>query len=91
MDAAQTLLILVIVLLSVLLLGLGIQVFFILWEFRKTITKANKVLDDTGLITESVSKPISNLSSFASSVKLGALIAKTLKNSKGKRRESDGE
>lgn len=90
MDPAQILLTLVIVILSVLLLALGIQVFFILMEFRKTITKANKVLDDTGLITESVSKPISHLSTLASGVKMGAMIAKILKG-KDKRKDSDGK
>ncbi len=88
MDTAQVLLIIVIVLLSILLLGLGTQVFFILMEFRKTIVKANKVLDDTGLITESVSKPISNLSTIASGVKLGALVAKMIN---GKKKGSDGK
>lgn len=90
MDPAQILLTLVIVILSVLLLALGIQVFFILMEFRKTITKANKVLDDTGLITESVSKPISNLSTLASGVKMGAMIARIIKG-KEKRKGHDGE
>ena len=46
-DPAQTALFLVIIVLTILLLGLGIQVFFILRELRKTVDKANKVLDDT--------------------------------------------
>ena len=71
MDSAQIILIIVIILLTVLLLALGIQVFFILREFRKTVSKANKVLDNTNIITQSVSAPISSLSSIATGIKTG--------------------
>ncbi len=79
-DPAQTVLFLVIIILAVLLVVLGIQVFFILRELRKTLEKANKVLDDAGVITESVSKPISSLSSLSFGVKTGAHIANILSN-----------
>ncbi len=75
-DPAQATLFLVIIVLTILLLVLGIQVYFILRELRKTLAKVNKVLDDTSLITESVSKPISNLSSLTMGLKTGATIAK---------------
>ena len=81
-DPAQTALFLVIIILTILLLVLGIQVFFILRELRKTIDKANKVLDDTGVITESVSKPISSLSSLTMGLKTGARLAKILNGGK---------
>ena len=83
-DPAQAVLFLVIIILTILLLVLGIQVYFILRELRKTIIKANKVLDDTGVITESVSGPISNLSTLAMGLKTGATVAKifNLKNKK---------
>ena len=83
-DPAQTALFLVIIALTILLLILGIQVFFILRELRKTIDKANKVLDDTGVITESVSKPISNMSSLTMGLKTGATIARILQGGKKK-------
>jgi hypothetical protein len=71
MDIAQIALFTVIVVLAILLLVLGIQVFFILREFRKTVFKANKVLDNTNIITESVSAPISSLSGITSGIKTG--------------------
>lgn len=71
MDIAQIALIIVIVFLATLLLVLGVQVFFILREFRKTVSKANKVLDNTDTITQSVSAPISALSSLAAGIKTG--------------------
>jgi uncharacterized membrane protein YqiK len=78
-DSAQAVLLLVVVVLTVLLVVLGVQVFFILRELRKTIAKANKVLEDTGNITESVSGPISSLSTLANGLKTGVSIARLLK------------
>ena len=56
-------------------------------ELRKTIDKTNKILDDAGVITESVSAPISSLSSLAMGVKTGAVIAKILNRKKHKKDE----
>jgi hypothetical protein len=81
-DPAQTALFLVIIVLAILLLILGFQVFFILRELRRTISKTNKILDDTGVITESVSTPISSLSALAMSIKTGAKVAKYLRKKK---------
>jgi hypothetical protein len=88
MDTAQILLTIVIVLLALILVALAVQVFFILREFRRTINKANKILDDTGIITESISNPLSNLSNLTSGLKIGALIAKFLT---GKKKHHEGE
>lgn len=79
LDTAQAVLLFVLVVLTVLLLVLGIQVFFILRELRQTVSKANKVLDDTGVITESVLEPVSKLSTVISGVKLGAMLASKLR------------
>lgn len=87
-DPAQLALFLVILILTVLLVVLGIQVFLILKELRKTIDKVNKVLDDTSVITESVSKPISSLSTLAMGLKTGATIAKIFQ---GKKRDKKDE
>jgi hypothetical protein len=84
-DPAQTALFIVIIVLTILLVVLGVQVFFILRELRKTIEKVNKVLDDTGVITESVSKPISNLSTLAMGMKTGATIANIFKKSSNRK------
>jgi uncharacterized membrane protein YqiK len=81
-DPAQTALFLVVIILTVLLVILGIQVFFILRALRITIDKANKVLEDAGHITESVSKPISSFSTLAMGLKTGATIAKIFSGEK---------
>lgn len=88
MDPAQILLLIVVLVLTLLLLLLGIQVYFILRELRKTIHKVNKVLDDAGLISESIAEPISNVSSILSGVKAGLSILSIFSNKK-KHRETE--
>ena len=94
MDSAQIILIIVIILLAILLFALGIQVFFVLKEFRKTVSKANKVLDNTNVITHSVSAPISSLSSIATGIKTGVtfinLFKKILSNDDDGKRKKEG-
>lgn len=63
-DIIQIILLSVIVLLALILIILGIQVFFILKDFRVTIRKTNKVLDNIDSISESVSRPVSSFSDF---------------------------
>jgi hypothetical protein len=60
--------------------ALGIQVFFILRELRRAVAKANKILEDTGIITESVSTPLATLSTLMMGVKTGISAASLLKN-----------
>lgn len=81
-DPAQMILLLVVVILTMLLLVLGIQVFFILQDFRRTVKKANKVLDDTSAIAHSVSEPLSSLSTISSGIKTGAFLAKLFRKKK---------
>lgn len=78
MDTAQILLITVVSVLTLLLVLLGVQVFFILREVRFTLSKANKVLDDAGVISESISRPVESLSTVVSGIKLGSVIASFL-------------
>lgn len=76
-DSVQIVLLIVVVILSILLVALGVQVFFILRDLRSTIAKANEVLDDTKNITENVSRPISFLSTLVAS---GKFISKLIKS-----------
>jgi len=62
-QPAQILLVIVVIVLTALLTAIGIQVYLILKEAKKSVEKVNKILDDTGTITESVAKPVSSLSS----------------------------
>lgn len=84
-DATQALLGFVILVVTGMLAVLCVQVYFILREFRKTITKANKVLDDTSVISESVSKPVSMVSALLTGLKGGSSLMRTLTNSSKKK------
>ncbi len=61
-DNTQTLLVAVVIALTLLLSLIGVQVFFVLREVKKTIEKFNKIIDDAGVVSGSVSKSISSLS-----------------------------
>ena len=88
MDIAKIALFIVIIILTILLLALGVQVFFILRELRKTVFKANKVLDNTNVITESVSTPLSSLSGIAAGIKTGASFINLFKKIISKEKDS---
>ena len=85
-DPVQATLLLVIILLSILLIVLGIQVFFILKELRRTLMKATKVLENTEAITESVSEPMSFITNLIFSSKSLSAIGKILR-----KRDDDGK
>jgi Na+/proline symporter len=87
-DAVQAVLLFVIVLLAIILIVLGVQVFFILREFRKTIKKTNRILDTTDEITTTISQPLSFLSTFLVSTRSLSTISKVLKTKK--RDEEEG-
>lgn len=74
MDAIQIVLLFVIIILTTLLVVLGVQVFFILRDLRKTITKANKVLEEAESIAGNVSGPIATLSTLATGLKAGSIL-----------------
>jgi len=91
-EPAQLLLIIVVTTLTVLLTVVGIQVFFILKEIRRSVEKMNKILDDAGTISESVAKPISSLSSSIGSLSgiaglLGWLITRTKKEKEREKKD----
>jgi hypothetical protein len=76
-DVTQTVMVFVVLALTALVIVLGIQVFNILGEFRQSIRKVNKMLDDAGIISESVAKPIAQASGFVSGMKSGLNFFKT--------------
>ncbi|MGB9911438.1 MAG: hypothetical protein ACPLKP_02425 [Microgenomates group bacterium] len=92
MEPAQTLLIIVVCVLTFLLLLVGIQVFFILKEVQQSVKKVNKILDDAGIISESFSKPIASLSNSLGSLSgLLGFLTLFLKKVKERKEEEDGE
>lgn len=100
-DITQFVLISVVISLTVVLVVVGIQTIGILKELRISLTKMNKILDDTGTISESVAKPIAAASNFLVGVKgisvfngLLTILRKHKKSSmveKKTREEQEGE
>jgi hypothetical protein len=88
-DAVQAVLLFVIVLLTIILIVLGIQVFFILKDVRKTIVKTNRILDTAEEITANVAQPLSFLSTFLVSTRSLSTLSKVLKTKK--RHDEDEE
>jgi hypothetical protein len=72
MDTTQLLLITIILVLTIMLVLIGVQVIFILKEFKKTVEKMNKILEDTGVISESISRPVSMVSEAIMNIKAPA-------------------
>jgi hypothetical protein len=61
-DLTQILLISVVTILTILLVVVGTQVFYILKEFKKTVEKINKILDDAGVASGTIAESLSGLS-----------------------------
>lgn len=88
-DSTQILLTIVVLVLTTLLTIVGVEVFLILREFRESIRKMNKILDDAGLISESVAKPISGISGFLTGLKSGASLVKLLLKEEPKEKQGE--
>ena len=89
MEITQILLIIVVLALTSIMTIIGIEVFFIFKELRKSIKKLNKMLGDMGLITESVAKPIAGFSGFITGLKSGADAIKLLTKDNKKKEKKE--
>ncbi len=71
MDPIQLTIIGVSITLTLLLVILGIQVYLILSEIRSSLQKTNKMLDDAGKVTGTVSEGVTSMSGFMNGIKTG--------------------
>lgn len=69
MDTVQVLLFIVVIILTILLVAVGVQVFLILRGAQKTLNKLDNVLDDAGLISKSISRPVAGITSLIENIK----------------------
>lgn len=92
-DFIQVILLSVIVIVTVVLVVIGTQVYLFIKEARQSLSKANKIIEHTQMITESVSRPLSSLASLTTNMKASTIlsIAKLIKGlmSKSSDRDSD--
>lgn len=71
-DPIQVLFIVVVTTLTILLVIIGVEVFRILQDAKKTIKRVNVILDDVETITTSVAGPIEKMSGFIQGVQQGS-------------------
>ena len=67
-NTTQILLIVVVTTMTILLVVLGIQVYYILKETKKSLEKVNEILDNTVLVSSSIAKPVSAFSNSLSNL-----------------------
>lgn len=79
MDITQITLLAVIVVLTIFVVVIGFQVFFLIRDLRKTLTRTNHLLDDADSILTSIKKPIEGATSVLSAMTAGVGIAHLLK------------
>lgn len=79
MDITQTILLAIIIVLAIFLVALGFQVFFVLKDLRKTLTRMNMLFDDANGLIAQVKKPVESAGNFVSALTAGAGIAHLLK------------
>jgi len=78
MDSTQFVIVFVSVSLTLLTFILGIQVYFILREFRLSVQKMNKMLDDIGRVTNTVGSGVENIGGFIGGIRAGAEMASSI-------------
>jgi hypothetical protein len=72
--------------LTLLLVIIGIQIALILKEVRLSLQKTNKMLDDAGKITGTVSSGVENMSGFMNGIRTGVSMITSLRH-KGEHHE----
>lgn len=86
MDSVQTTIVIISFGLTILLVVLGIQVWYILKEMKFSLQKINKMLDDMGKMTGTVSDSMAGVAGLVSGLKAGLSLF-----GKFRQRETDHE
>lgn len=81
-ETAQILLVSTITTLTIILSLVGIQLIFVLRELKKSVEKANLILDDTQNLTSKVSRSSDSLSNMISGIKAGLSLLGMFKHDK---------
>ncbi len=82
MDPVQLTIIIISFILTILVVILSIQVWHILGEFRQSITKVNKMLDDGGKVSGVISDSATSVAGFISGIKTGMNVLSIFKKNK---------
>lgn len=78
MDILQIALVFLILLLSILLTILGLQVFFILKDLRKSLDKLDAVLSDAQSVADNIQKPVRAAAEVVEAIESGVKAVKAV-------------
>ena len=79
MDPVQLTIIIISFILTLLLVLLGVQVWYILKEIRTSIVKTNTMLDDAKKVTGTVGESVSSMSGVVSGIKAALSVFKSFR------------
>ncbi len=79
MDPVQLTIIVISFILTLLLVVLGVQVWYIFKEIRTSLTKMNSMLDDAKKVTSTVGDSVSGMAGVASGIRAAMSVFKVFK------------
>jgi hypothetical protein len=82
MDPTQLTIIVISFAIAILLIVLGIQMWYILKEIRSSLQKMNKMLDDAGKVSGTISAGVVGMSGFVNGLKTGISAVTSLLHKK---------
>ncbi len=86
-DTVQAVLLFVIVLLTILFVVLGIQVFYILKDLRETLKRTNNILEDVENVSDGVNRSLSSFSGMFSNASAVGSVVRILSLFKKRKKE----
>ncbi len=89
LELSQIVLLTIIIILTLFLVVLGFQVFFVLKDLRITLKRMNSLFDDANELVDDVRKPIEKAGNFFTALTAGAGLVHLLK--KGAKNERSRE
>ncbi len=78
MDILQFALVFLVLLLGTMLTILGVQVFFILRDLRRSLDKLDNLLSDAQIIADDVEKPLKAAADIGEAMEAGAKMAQAI-------------
>lgn len=78
MDLSQTLLLIIIIVISVILTIIGVQVIIILKDAKQTLRRMDNILEDTEYLTRNLTRSSATLTHLADGLKSGMQLVATI-------------
>lgn len=91
MDVTQAVILSTIIVLAIFLVVVGVQIFLTLKDLRKSLKKANKLMDETDAIVSQIKKPVETAGNMLTALTAGAGIAHFIKRITGETKNERDE